>query len=159
MPGEDLLDDYVARGVFQAQPDRARLDEAMAWTLRWFAGHPMRLSVGRRDAVSSITIEPLLPYLPARDPVYRELRSWLNARKSEDLPAHRRIAPDIEVRLRNGKGSVSLLLISPALSLQELTDRAVQLVNAVYKDFLYLPGRMTWVSEAFQLDPDRMVFL
>ncbi|MFV0411201.1 MAG: hypothetical protein ACK5LJ_16330 [Paracoccus sp. (in: a-proteobacteria)] len=157
MFGENLLDSYVMRGVFQAQPDKLRRDEALAWTMRWFAGHAMRLSVRRVDAGHSITVEPLLPPLPATDPVYRDLRSWLSVQKSQAIPMHRRLGPDIDVKLSNRKGMVSLALTS-ALPLDALTDRAVQLVNGVYKDFLYQPGRLTWVAGAFQIDPDSMVF-
>ena len=56
--------------------------------------------------------------------------------------------------MRNSRGQIRLSLGSDQEPLPALTNRAVQLVNALYHDFLGGPGRLEWVIEAFGLDPD-----
>ena len=83
------------------------------------------------------------------------MRHWLKAQQSADLPAHRRLDPEqIALSIRNRAGMVRLALGSRCESPAELTHRVVQLVNALYLDFLNGPGCLEWVTEAFGLDPD-----
>lgn len=102
-----------------------------------------------------VQIAPVLPDLRARAPLYRDLRAWLGDQQSAAMPEHRRLDPDrIGIELRNRSGQVRLTLQSRAGPMPDLTARAVQLINALYLDFLNGPGRLDWVTEAFELDPD-----
>ena len=146
-----LIDDLVARGVFRATPLQAGATGLAAWHLIWFGGHQMRLKVG----VGKVQVEDLLPPLPAQSKHYRDLRAWSKAQQAEDLPAHRRLDPQhFTVAVHNSGGRIRLSLGSAEEPLPALTNRAIQLVNALYHDFLGGPGRLEWVTEAFGLDPD-----
>jgi hypothetical protein len=146
-----LIDDLVARGVFRATPLPAGKPGRAAWRITWFGGHTMRLQAGGRE----VLVDEVLPPLPVRSALYRDLRAWLRTQQSEALPAHRRLDPArYALEIRNRGGNVRLRLRSAREPLPVLTNRAVQLVNALYHDFLGGPGRLGWVIEAFNLDPD-----
>lgn len=152
--GQEAVDDFVARGVFRAEPAKVSRGETAAWSLRWFGGHVMRLAVAPRQ----VSADPLLPPLPARSALYRELRAWLRSQQSAELPPHRRLDPArYALELRNRGGDILLVLsLVPSADApgDERVRRAVQLVNAIYLDFLNGPGRLEWVTGAFGLDPD-----
>lgn len=106
-----------------------------------------------------VRIDDVLPSLPAQSQIYRELRVWLKAQQSTDLPPHRRLDPaQISLAVRNSGGQIRLTLGSETLPLPTVAQRAVQLVHALYLDFLNGPGRLEWVTEAFGLDPDNPRF-
>jgi hypothetical protein len=152
--GEDaasVIDDFVARGVFRAVPDAPARSELAAWQVRWFGGHTMRLAVSRQSAC----VDAVLPPMPSRLKIYRDLRAWLRAQQSVALPAHRRLDPETYVLdVRNRAGLVRIRLRAEAVPAATRVHRLVQLVNALYFDFLNGPGRLDWVVEAFGLDPD-----
>lgn len=151
----ERINDFAARGVFRAQPLREGGATATAWRLRWFGGHEMSLMVGSRRGVHEVRFDDVLPALPARSAMYRDLRRWLRRQQSADLPPHRRLDPvRYAVTARNAGGRVRLQLKSATVPPGELAERAVQLVNALYHEFLREPGRLEWVIEAFGLDPD-----
>ena len=155
MPGVDgavsVIDDFVARGVFRAAPAAPARGELAAWQVRWFGGHLMRLAVSGQAAWVDDVLPPLSPHLG----IYRELRKWLQAQQSEALPPHRRLDPAVfALDVRNRAGSVRIRLRSESAPASTQVGRLVQLVNALYFDFLNGPGRLDWVVEAFALDPD-----
>jgi len=145
------IDDFVARGVFRADAPQVGAAGMTTWHIRWFGGHVIKLAVSERE----VSIAPLLPPLDARSPLYRELSAWLRAQQSAELPVHRRLDPArYTLDLRNRGGEIRLTLRVTGEAPDTLVRRAVQLVNAVYLDFLNGPGRLEWQIEAFGLDPD-----
>ena len=163
-----VIDDMVARGVFRATPTRVGPSDTgrpigrkcpeegtPSWRITWFSGHAMTLHAGGDE----VKMDGVLPPLPAQSQLYRDLRAWLKAQQGPDLPAHRRLDPAlITLAVRNSGGRIRLSLSSQDEPLPVLTKRIVQLVHAVYLDFLNGPGRLEWVTEAFGLDPDNPRF-
>lgn len=143
----DVINAMAARGVF-----RATTLPGDTWRITWFGGHVMDLEV----VGNKVQVEPVLPELSARSQLYRDLRSWIRAQQSEELPEHRRLdARLVSVDVRNRKGDVRLTLQSlQEGSVHTLLDQTLQLINALYLDFLNGPGRLDWVIAAFNLDPD-----
>lgn len=145
-----VVDDMVARGVFRAAALTNTVDQHH-WRITWFGGHQMRLSVTEHE----VKFDEILPPLAAQSQMYRDLRSWLKTQQSAELPAHRRIDPaQLKLALKNSSGDIRLSLASRSVAAPQLTKRAIQLVHALYLDFLNGPGRLEWVTEAFGLDPD-----
>ena len=150
-----VIDDMVARGVFHATLMRVGADNTPSWRITWFSGHQMQLHV----IDHGVSVAHILPHLRAQSPLYRDLRGWLKAQQSADLPAHRRLDPArIELKVNNSGGQIRLSLTSHDETLAGLTRRMIQLIHAVYLDFLNGPGRLEWVTEAFGLDPDNPRF-
>ena len=149
-----VVDDMVARGVFRAALQTTTTNAAtrqLDWWITWFGGHQLRLKVDEHG----VRFDHVLPPLAAQTQLYRDLRVWLNAQQSADLPAHRRIDPSqVKLALKNTGGAIRLSLNSQTQTAAQLTKRAIQLVHAIYLDFLNGPGRLEWVTEAFGLDPD-----
>ena len=144
------VDDFVARGVFRADGPKRRAATTVVWAVRWFGDHMMTLSAGP----ASVAFDDVLPPLPAQSPLYRELRAWLRAQQAAELPAHRRLDParwPLEVKNRGGRLRIALGAQAPD---GEAVRRLVQLVHALYLEFLGGPGRLHWVIDAFGLDPD-----
>ena len=147
----DLVNDYCARGVFRATPLVPAKGETAAWQLHWFGGHVMRLAL----KADQVTLLPVLPPLSARSALYRELRTWLRKQQSADLPPHRRLDPArMALRTQNHRGDIETRLQSGFESPGSLTRHAIQLINALYHEFLNGPGRLEWIIEAFGLDAD-----
>ena len=150
-----VVDEMVARGVFRATRLQVNSGEMPAWRITWFSGHQMRLHFSGQ----TIKVDQVLPPLAAQSQLYRDLRVWLKAQQSADLPAHRRLDPAvITLAVRNSGGQIRLSLSSHAETLPILARRTVQLIHALYLDFLNGPGRLEWVTEAFGLDPDNPRF-
>lgn len=146
-----VINDMVARGVFRAKALPGKVAQDCAWQITWFGGHVMCLEVTGEQ----VQIAPVLPDLPARSQLYRDLRAWLRIQQSEALPEHRRLDPeDVRLEVRNRNGQIRLTLQSLKEPMPDLLARAVQLINALYLEFLNGPGRLDWVTEAFGLDPD-----
>ncbi len=145
-----VIDDFVARGTFRAEGPQVGTGGTAIWRVHWFGGHVLTLRVGRRG----IAVAPVLPPLSSRSTLYRELRAWLLAQQSADQPAHRRLDPAVyRLSVNNSAGDIRVCLKSDAAPADVLC-RAVQLIHALYLDFLNGPGRLDWVIEAFGLDPD-----
>lgn len=141
----------VARGVLRAKPLPTASTQDCAWQITWFGGHTMRVLV----SPDQVQVEPVLPDLPARSPLYRELRAWLAVQQSPALPEHRRLDPErVQLAVRNRNGQIRLTLQSDTGLIQDLLTQTVQLINALYLEFLNGPSRLEWVTQAFGLDPD-----
>ncbi|MBK9520752.1 MAG: hypothetical protein IPO13_03855 [Rhodocyclaceae bacterium] len=150
-----VIDDMVARGVFRAAPVKNDAGVVFAWRIKWFSGHEMRLAATDDE----VKVDDVLPPLAAQSQLYRDLRVWLKAQQSADLPAHRRVDPTrIALKVKNSGGQIRLSLSSHSESSATLAKRMLQLIHALYLDFLNGPGRLEWVTEAFGLDPDNPRF-
>lgn len=150
-----VIDEMVARGVFRAAPVKSDASTVLAWRIKWFSGHQMRLAVTEHE----VRVDEVLPPLAAQSQLYRDLRVWLKAQQSVDLPAHRRIDPTrIALNVKNSAGQIRLSLSSRSESSAKLAKSMVQLIHALYLDFLNGPGRLEWVTDAFGLDPDNPRF-
>ncbi len=145
-----VIDDFVARGIFRAECPEVGPDGTALWRVRWFGGHVLAVRIDRQG----VTVAPLLPPLSARSALYRDLRAWLLAQQSEALPAHRRLDPAVyRLNVNNSAGDIRLSLKADETP-EVILRRTVQLIHAIYLDFLNGPGRLEWVTEAFGLDPD-----
>lgn len=149
-PLQSVIDNFVARGVFNAKGPQVGRDGVPTWQVLWFGGHVMAFT----NHADETQVAPLLPALDARSRLYRDLRSWLIAQQSDELPPYRRLDPaQYALTLRNRGGAVSLS-VRTAVEPAERLRQTVRLVHAMYVDFLNGPGRLDWVTEAFGLDPD-----
>jgi hypothetical protein len=150
-----VIDDMVARGVFRASPIKADTGSIAAWRITWFSGHEMRLYASNKE----VRVDDVLPPLAAQSQMYRDLRAWLKTQQSADLPAHRRIDPaQVKLTIKNSGGQIRICLAGEHDTASAIARRTIQLIHAVYLDFLNGPGRLEWVTEAFGLDPDNPRF-
>ena len=97
----------------------------------------------------------VLPQVPARSEMYRELQQFIAAKHDKNLPDHRRIDPrKASVRCANRAGNVSLTMTLRGRDYEYATRKLIHLVHEIYVAFLP-DGHYEYMVEAFNLDPDR----
>ncbi len=96
----------------------------------------------------------VLPKVPRRSAMYRELLRFVESRSSKKFPPHRRIDPrKAEVRCVNRGGNVSLTMHAKAGAYEYGARKLIHLVHEIYLEFL--GEYFEYQVEAFDLDPDR----
>jgi hypothetical protein len=151
-PIGQLLEDYAARGVFRVAADRPK-NNRDCYQIVWFREQEMQLEIDARHR--KISLINVLPTIVPRSRLDRQLRSWLRQREAADLPAHRRLDPDVfQLKFGQRDGVMVLSLTSTGADLLPATRKLVELVNELYLDFLGAAERFDWIQEAFELDPD-----
>lgn len=139
----DVLQAYADRGVFRDfRADPGAGDFGFVWI-----GHtPMRLQWKR--ASGTVMFRDLLPNMPARGAMYRELRDFLKSRTAADLPDHRRVDPaqfELLCQNRGGQVSMGLKLLGGAEE-----DAANKLLLVVHEVFLMMNDRwLDYMHEEF----------
>lgn len=101
-----VLQGYADRGLFQGFVEDAK--QPYEARFLWLNEQPITVAWDGREKV---TVKALLPDMPARSMLYRDVKTFLAARQDEALPEHRRIDPARAiVECVNRKGSVSISL-------------------------------------------------
>jgi hypothetical protein len=152
-PIGNLIDDYVARGVFRAAALPPEKSGSEAFSLIWFQNQSMTLMIDHRR--SEARLLNVLPALSPRTAMDRQLRAWLRARADKKLPEHRRLNPtQLQAKLTNRAGHMQLAVASLKGDALFATRKLLHLANELYLDFLSAPERYHWIAETFELDPD-----
>ena len=135
---ERLLRKRADRGVFRSFSAEDVRGGKRRFLIVWLHESPLTLTFDPKTA--TLEFRDLLPNVPARGAMDRELRRFLSSRTDEALPAHRRIDPrKAEVSCRNRKGAVSVALRSLDGDLDYATGKALKLVNEIFLGFLRGP--------------------
>ena len=146
------LENYAQRGVFRGFSQDVRAQKAV-FRLLW---HRERVFEFVFEAQKNTMRFPLvLPNVAAE--MYQDLKDFITARQSINLPDHRRIDPrKVQVQMRNRNGSVSLTLQVLDGDDEYGARKLIHLVHEIFLTFL-LDGRYyDYLVENFDLDPDRM---
>jgi hypothetical protein len=153
-----ILEEYAQRGVFRgfshglAAGGEAGFKKA-GFKIVWHYDREMDLTLDERS--KTLTFTALLPALPARSAMYREFKEFLESRHSPELLEHRRIDPKkAHATCRNSKGSVSVTLTVRAGGFEYGTRKLVNLVDEIFKDFLF-DHHQDYLVERHWLDLDR----
>lgn len=126
----ESLQTYAERAVFRGFSE----GKPGQFTFVWFYQHPMELIVDTNAHV--LRFKQLLPGVPARSSLAKELKDFLQARHDEALPDHRRIdRKRAEVSFTNRGGIVSLAL---KVKRNDYAYGVNKLVNLVHELFVYL---------------------
>src|SRR5262245_27119341 len=122
------LRSYAERGVFQGFSEKGTTSNQTAFRFHWLAGRPMEITLDA--ARGELRFKHLLPGVPARSNMYRELKSFIAARHDAELPTHRRVDPArATAAFINRAGRVSLLLTVKEDQYEYATGRLVNLVH------------------------------
>jgi hypothetical protein len=126
----ESLQAYADRGVFRSFSE----EKKGQFTFVWLLGCEMELVVDTEKHV--LRFKQLLPSLPTRSDLYRELKDFLAARHNDALPEHRRVDRTRAVlSYTNQRGVVSVTL---KVKNNEYAYGVNRLVNLVHELFLYL---------------------
>ena len=123
----------------------------------WLLWHSNRIFELVLDAEKdTLRIRTLLPRVPVRSPMYRELKAFVNSFFSDERPDHRRIdAKRARLRPTNRRGTVSLTLTFRNGEYDYGTRRLVHLVQEIFLSFLADGPYIDYRVENLGLDPDR----
>ena len=150
-----ILETYAARAVFRGF-SRGRASNGRAtFKMLWHRDRLFELILDTKR--KTLRIPLVLPEVPARSSMYREVREFVTSRFSDALPEHRRIdAAKTRIQCGNRGSNVSLTLTALDGDFDYATRKLIHLVHEIYMDFL-LDGRYyEYMIEKFNLDPDRM---
>lgn len=144
---------YAERGIFRAYGD-VRSDRGRSYfSFRWHTEVPFDLvfDPARRELI----FRNLLPEVGARSAMYADLKTFLRARSSPAVPAHRRIDPrKAGVKPRQRAGSVSLVMSLRDGHLEYGVRKAVNVIHELFVEFLRHPLYHEYMVKHFGLDPD-----
>jgi hypothetical protein len=149
-----ILEGYAERAVFRgfsAHPARGgKATYRMVW--HYDRSFEMALDVPER----TLRFAEVLPGVPARSAMYRELRAFLKARQSAETPEHRRVNP-AKARLTstNQRGAVSLKLTVKDGDFDYATGKMIHIVHEIFMVFLVDGPYYEYMVEQLGLDPDR----
>lgn len=139
----DVVQAYADRGLFRNfHADLAAGDFRFIWM-----GHaPMRLQW--RPASRTLTFKDVLPNIPPRGGMERELRAFLKDRADPGLPDHRRVDPaNFELLCQNRQSQVSIGLRLVGGTEEEAVHK---LMLVMHETFLLLHDRwLDYMHEQF----------
>jgi len=120
----------------------------------WHYDRPFELSFDA--SARTLKFPAVLPGVPARSPMYRELRVFLKSRQSDDLPDHRRVNPaKARIASANRRGAVSLTLTVKDGDFEYATRKMIQIVHEIFMIFLVDGPYYEYMVDQLGLDPDR----
>ena len=148
-----LLRGYAERGVFRSISEGQRRGGTTTFQMVWHHGRLFRFVLDTTgDLVSFPT---LLPEVPARSPMQRELKAFLRAFETNEVPLHRRIDPaKARLRITRRAGGLSVALAVKSGEFEYCTRRLVHLAQEVFLVFLPDGPYYEYRVEKLGLDPN-----
>jgi hypothetical protein len=149
-----ILEGYAAKAVFRgfsAQPDRTGHG---VYRMVWH--HDRRFELLLDVAGKTLQFPDVLPGVPARSAMYRELKAFLRMRQSGELPEHRSVNP-AKARLATGnkRGTVSITITVKDRDFDYATRKIVHIVHEIFLIFLVDGPYFEYMVEHLGLDEDR----
>ena len=145
-----VLQHYATRGAFRSFAELPAHGRKAAFRFNWF-----------RDVPFTITFDPpttyvdLLPDVPGRSPMDRDLRRFVASRESPTLPDHRRVdRRRLDVTIRNRGARVSIAFRLKAAHVEYGIRKSVNLVHEIFTDYLSDARFASYQVEHFRLDPE-----
>ena len=149
----DVLKDYAGRGVFRSISDGDRRAGKTTFTMVWHHGRVFHFVLD--CTAGTVSFPELLPGVPARSSMARELKAFLGRFETADAPPHRRIdSTRARLRIRNRRGSISLALVVKKGEFEYATRRLVHLAQEVFMVFLPDGPYYDYRIAKLGLDPD-----
>lgn len=149
----DVLRGYAGRGVFRSISDGEQHVSKTSFTMVWHHGLAFRFVLD--SSAGTVAFPALLPAVPARSSMAKELKAFLNQFQTSEVPSHRRIDPAkarLQVTFRGG--TVSLALVVKNREFEYATRRLVHLAQEVFMVFLPDGPYYDYRIEKLGLDPD-----
>ena len=149
----DLLRGYLDRGVFRSLGAPEPRGDRVAFTIVWHHGRTFRLVLRTRQRL--VAFPELLPRVPARSPMMKELRIFLRQFESPEMPPHRRIDPAKgQLRVETNPKGASIGVAVRAGEWEYCTRKLIHLAQEIYLVFLPDGPYQDYRIEKLGLDPD-----
>jgi hypothetical protein len=149
----ETLKGYAERGVFRGLSNPQRRGKTTAFTMLWHHGRRFRFVAD--EAAAIVSFPELLPGVPARSPMLKELKSFLHQFETPQVPDHRRIDPKkARLKVAARAGSVSVALTIRNAEWEYGTRRLVHLAQEVFMVFLHDGPYSDYRVAQLGLDPE-----
>lgn len=149
-----ILEGYAAKAVFRGFSAHPGARGQASYRMIWHHDRPfeMFLDVGKK----TLQFPEVLPGVPPRSAMYRELKAFLKLKQSEDLPEHRRVNP-AKARLASGtkRGTVSITIRVEDGDFDYAARKIIHIVHEIFLIFLVDGPYFEYMVEQLGLDEDR----
>jgi len=149
-----ILEGYAEKAVFRGFSAHPGVRGQAVYRMIWHLDRPFELLLD----VSQKTLQfpSVLPGVPARSPMFRELRAFVKARQSDQLPEHRRVNPaKARLALANLRGIASVKITSKDGDFEYAARKIIQIVHEIFLVFLVDGPYFEYMVEHLGLDEDR----
>ena len=104
-----LLRGYAERGVFRSFSEGQRRGGTTTFQMVWHHGRLFRFALDTTGGL--VSFPTLLPEVPPRSPMQRDLKAFLRSFETDEVPPHRRIDPaKARLRITRRAGGLSVAL-------------------------------------------------
>jgi hypothetical protein len=149
-----ILEGYAAKAVFRGFSAHPKRGGKAAYKMVWHHERPFELLLDVQHG--ALLFPAVLPGVPSRSDMYRELRAFLKSRQTDEVPEHRRVNPaKARVTLSNQRGIVSLSLTVKDGDFDYATRKLIQIVHEIFMVFLVDGPYFEYMVKQLGLDPDR----
>jgi hypothetical protein len=149
-----ILEGYAEKAVFRGFSAHPRGNGKATYRMVWHHDRPFELLLDVPG--KTLRFPAMLPGVPARTTMYRELQAFVEARQSDELPEHRRVNPaKARLTLTNQRGAVSLKLTVKDGDFEYATRKIIHTVHEIFMIFLVDGPYFEYMVEQLGLDPDR----
>ena len=149
-----ILEGYAAKAVFRGFSAHPKRGGRAVYKMIWHHDQPFELALDAGK--KTLQFPEVLPGVPARSPMYRELQAFVKLRQSDEMPEHRRVNPaKARLTLGNKRGTVSLTVTVTDGDFDYATRKIVHVVHEIFLIFLVDGPYFEYMVEHLGLDPDR----
>ena len=149
-----MLEGYAERAVFRGFSGNPGRGGKAVYKMLWHYDRPFELHLD--TAKKTLRFPAILPGVPGRSPMYRELQAFVKARQSGDLPEHRSVnSAKARVALSNQRGAVFVTLSVKDGDFDYATRKIIQIIHEIFMVFLVDGPYFNYMVEQLGLDPDR----
>ena len=149
-----ILEGYAAKAVFRGFSAHPGTKGRATYRMIWHHDRPfeMVLDIGEK----TLQFPVVLPGVPARSSMYRELQAFLKERQSGALPEHRSVNP-AKARLASGnnRGTVSITVTVKDGDFDYAARKIIHIVHEIFLIFLVDGPYFEYMVEHLGLDEDR----
>jgi len=150
---ETALAHYALRGSFRSFSVTVRTLSKTEFAFSWFRDVTFHVVFDRSRR--TLTFVNMLPGIPARSEMDRQLRAFVRVYTSAAVPAHRRVDPRrVAVRVVNRGGAESLAFTFRTKDVAYAVRKAVHLAHDILQDFLNDGRYMQYNVDHFNLNPE-----
>ena len=151
----ETLERYAQRGVFRGFSRGPVSDGKAVFRMVWHRDKTFDFCFDYWKKTMRFPV--VLPNVPANSPMQRELKEFIKACHSDELPEHRRIdTRKAQAHATNRSGNVSLTLRVMDGDYEYGARKLIHLVHEIFMTFLLDGKYFDYVVETFDLDPDKM---
>jgi hypothetical protein len=149
-----ILEEYAAKAVFRGFSAHPGPPGKASYRMIWHHDRPFELQLDVRKGM--LRFPEVLPEVPARSAMYRELQAFLKSRQSDEVPQHRRVDPaKARLTANNLRGSVALTLTTKDGDFEYATRKIINIVHEIFLVFLVDGSYFEYMVEHLGLDQDR----